>query len=314
MFAIMMIRICVRVGCSAMSLFWSDLAGVNFSEDDCIAYFYSLKWPNGFHCPKCGHSQAYTIRTRRLPLYQCFHCRHQTTLTAGTIMDGTRTPLHKWRIAFHLVSEAAGVNAVQLSQLISVTYKTAWLMLHRIRHAISLKDQSQPLCGKVRGGLGYYRERFSLPFYRHPKELPVVAAAAFRNGAPVYVKLKTVPEEWLGIRRRSFLPSRERLFWNQHVSSGTSDIRILEGVWLHSTPLSGILNQAKTWIARTFHGIGIKYLQNYWDEFCFKLNQRYRQEPAADALCRICMCIPEWKRTRAGSRSSTSAEAFAAAS
>src|SRR5690242_561000 len=31
------------------------------TEEDCAAYLYALKWPNGFVCPECRHSRAYTI-------------------------------------------------------------------------------------------------------------------------------------------------------------------------------------------------------------------------------------------------------------
>jgi transposase-like protein len=258
-----------------------------FSEEDCIAYFYSIKWPNGFRCPECGHSHAYKISTRRLPLYQCHHCQHQTTLTAGTVMERSHTPLSKWRIAFHLMSESSGVNAVQLSKLISVTYKTAWSMLRKIRQAISRQDALQPLTGKVRGGLGIFGHRTLQPFDCHPKEHPVVAAASYQNGEPAYIKLKLINRNL--IDKRSLHPSGKLAFMNEHVRPGTSDFRMLERFWFHTTLLPQIFEQAKTWIDRTFHGIGAPHLQAYWDEFCFRLNQSHRKEPATDALCRICM-------------------------
>ena len=94
------------------------------TEEACRDYFFSKKWPSGFSCPQCGHSHAYITSTRRLPLYQCLQCHHQTSLTAGTIMAGSRTSLHKWLTAIFLISRTEqGTNAVALSKIISVTYK-----------------------------------------------------------------------------------------------------------------------------------------------------------------------------------------------
>lgn len=41
------------------------------SEQACEEYLFHLKWPNGFVCPHCGHGHAYTIQTRKQPLYEC---------------------------------------------------------------------------------------------------------------------------------------------------------------------------------------------------------------------------------------------------
>lgn len=74
------------------------------SEKACIDYLYQKKWPNGFSCPRCEHRYAYLTITRRLPLYECCHCRHQASLLSGTIMEGSRTKLSKWLLAIFLVS------------------------------------------------------------------------------------------------------------------------------------------------------------------------------------------------------------------
>lgn len=108
------------------------------TEDSCIPALFALKWPHGYRCPNCKHPRAYVIRTRRLPLYEC-SCHHQTSLTVGTIMEGSRTSLRKWITAMWLVSRSdKGINAVKLSSMIEVTSKTAWAMLHKIRTAIAV--------------------------------------------------------------------------------------------------------------------------------------------------------------------------------
>lgn len=96
-------------------------------EEACIRVLYEAKWPDGFRCPRCGHGHAYSIATRKLPLYECSQCSKQTSLIVGTIFQGTRTPLHLWFQAIWLHSRPLSINALQLSKKIHVTYKTAWL-------------------------------------------------------------------------------------------------------------------------------------------------------------------------------------------
>jgi transposase-like protein len=73
------------------------------TEEACRAYLYEKRWPNGFVCPKCGHTEHFDIKSRHK--YQCKKCTHQTTVTAGTVMEKTRTPLTKWFLAMYLVAE-----------------------------------------------------------------------------------------------------------------------------------------------------------------------------------------------------------------
>ena len=111
------------------------------TEDACFKYLRKLRWPDGFSCPKCGHSKAYFMRKRKV--FQCEQCRHQTSLTVNTIFHKTRTPLKKWFWAVYLVgSDKRGCSAVQLSKKIAVSYPTAWLMIHKIRKA--MKDRDTP--------------------------------------------------------------------------------------------------------------------------------------------------------------------------
>src|SRR5581483_3683360 len=84
------------------------------TEEACADYLFHIKWPNGFICPRCDqHRDYYTITTRRLPLFECHHCHHQTSLTVGTVMEGSHTALRKWFVALFLVSQIfSGINAV----------------------------------------------------------------------------------------------------------------------------------------------------------------------------------------------------------
>ena len=118
------------------------------TEEQCREELFKRRWPEGYECPKCEHGEYYDIKSRNL--YQCKKCTHQASVTAGTIMDKTRTPLVKWFMAFYLMSEdKRGISALSLMSKIGVAYQTAWSMCHKIRKAMSERDENYTLSGKV---------------------------------------------------------------------------------------------------------------------------------------------------------------------
>jgi transposase-like protein len=76
-------------------------------------------------------------QSHRPGLYYCNGCKGQFTVTVGTVFERSKIPLTKWWLATHLMcSSKKGVSSHQLHRLLGVTYKTAWFMSHRIRHAM----------------------------------------------------------------------------------------------------------------------------------------------------------------------------------
>lgn len=260
------------------------------TEEACIDYFFRMKWPSGFSCPHCGHSRAYITSTRRLPLYECLQCHHQTSLTAGTIMAGSRTSLHKWLTAIFLISRTEqGTNAVALSKIISVTYKTAWLILHKIRHTISTADQGTRLSGIVQVNSAVYGKPYNPYFRNHPQEHYLLAGSSLNiQGEPSYIKLKLVPK--IHVKEKLFQRSATLDFTQQHVESQTSSIEFITGRFSSKKfrALLAFTAQAGKSINNTFHGIGQKYLQHYLDEFCYKVNLTLHEVPIFQHLTHLC--------------------------
>ena len=84
------------------------------TEDACREYLATCRWPEGFICPGCGHRQAYRIGSQ---LWQCAACRHQTSVTAGTILHRTKTPLTVWFWAAYLmITDKRGLSVLLLQR------------------------------------------------------------------------------------------------------------------------------------------------------------------------------------------------------
>ena len=75
------------------------------SEKACQAYLAACRWPDGFACPRCGHTRGYRLMEHRR--WQCVACRYQVSLTAGTILHNTKTPLAVWFWAAYLTVTSA---------------------------------------------------------------------------------------------------------------------------------------------------------------------------------------------------------------
>jgi hypothetical protein len=122
---------------------WNEFLDWFATEDACLAYLERLRWPQGFVCPRCGCvGEAYRASRIRL---MCPSCLHQSSVTAGTIFDKTRTPLRVWlAAAWYLTNQKQGVSALGLQRVLGLgSYQTAWTMLHRLRRAMVRPGREQ---------------------------------------------------------------------------------------------------------------------------------------------------------------------------
>ena len=105
------------------------------------------RWADGdVVCPYCGHHHCHRRKDGR---FVCSACNHNFSETVGTIFENTKISLVKWFMAMYLISShKKGVSSHQLSRDISVTQKTAWYILHKVRSLYAQND-SEALCGEV---------------------------------------------------------------------------------------------------------------------------------------------------------------------
>jgi hypothetical protein len=107
-----------------------------------------MKWPNGFMCLHCCHDNGIDLHCRELT--ECSHCHKQTSVMSGTIFHGSHLPLLKWFWALYLIGTDKGsISALRLSKLIEVDWKTARLMLKRLRAAVGHRDSLYRLSGTI---------------------------------------------------------------------------------------------------------------------------------------------------------------------
>lgn len=110
-------------------------------------YMERRRWPSGAICPACKSGER--ITARKGGFYRCNACKEDFTVRTGTIFERSHIPLHKWLYAMYMLMTARkGISSMQLSKEISITQKSAWFMLQRIREACG-GDHGPKLCGTV---------------------------------------------------------------------------------------------------------------------------------------------------------------------
>jgi len=124
-----------------------DLYG---TESQCAQALQRARWPSGFRCPRCDGVAHCVLRGGTFKVFQCDACRHQTSLIAGTVFQGTKLALSVWFLAIFLISQAkTGLSALALKRHLGVSYPTAWLMHHKLMLAMATREDGYVLCGDV---------------------------------------------------------------------------------------------------------------------------------------------------------------------
>ncbi|WP_051314589.1 IS1595 family transposase [Alteribacter aurantiacus] len=277
------------------------------TEEDCYKYLVKLKWADGFVCDRCHHTSCTELYHRKFPLYQCKNCHYQASAIVGTIFERTRTSLLKWFMAiWQMATDKRGFSAKQLERNIGVTYKTAWLMLHKIREAMIEREHMYFLNGIV---------ELDEAFFGAPKKggkrgrgtdktMVLAAVSLTDDGKPNFAKMEVIPDAksttLVNFAYREIAPGTEirsdahrsypKLSESgyHHVAHVFDQNKRPEHLkWLHV-----IVGNAKKMVTSTFHGLGTKHLQRYLNEFCYRFNRRRFKGEGFGRLLRLCVNSP----------------------
>src|SRR6476659_5575255 len=166
-------------------------------EEACRKAWFAWRWPEGFKCPRCAGSKYCEIRERQL--LQCRQCRYQTSLIAGTVLQGTKLPMRVWFRAMHLLAQGKkGLSNIELGRRLGISTNAAWRVQHKLMQAMIERDRRYKLgaggprieiddayIGGERTGEGSGRgRRGHTPF--------VIAVETTAEGRPLYARLQVV--------------------------------------------------------------------------------------------------------------------------
>ena len=272
-------------------------------EDKARALLESVRWPKGVICPHCKNDGSTKPNWKLTPkptsksparngLYKCAACRKQFTVTVGTIFAASHIKISTWFMAvFILCSSKKAVSALQLSRMLGVTHKTAWFMLHRLRHSMA---PSNPL-GKLLNGIVEVDETFvggrGESRTKSERQTPVVAL--IERGGNMHTKVvASVSQHNLGKCLHEFVDKNAVLCTDESSSYKNPakeykahhtvthskfeyTLKKRDGVEAGVNHCESFFSLLKRGVYGAWHNVSREHLPKYANEFAFRWNTRF---------------------------------------
>ena len=264
------------------------------------AYLAKLRWDGNVKCIHCGHDHVYELKgaTKR---YKCADCRKQFSVTKGTIFEKSPVSLQKWFVAMYLLtSHKKGISSCQLAKDISVSQKTAWFMLHRIRYVVQTGSFSKNVSATYEADATYIGAKAK---NKHAKERKALAeqygrgtggkvavfgvfdrtgdlvAMKVENESGIIVKpiIRDVVGEDAIIVTDAHGGYKDLNFEMNHVVVNHQEGEYVKGEF-HTNGIEGFWSQLKRGIYGIYHHVSPDHLDAYVDEFEYKWNTRKQSE------------------------------------
>jgi transposase-like protein len=271
------------------------------TEDKCRAYLETLRWPEGTTCPRCKATTNLSRIIKRNQ-YDCGTCRYQFSVLAGTVFNDSHLPLLKWFIATYLLCVSKkGMSAKQIERTLGISYKAAWYLCHRIRHA--MKQVDQPMLdgvvemdetyigGKQTGkGVRYGKNQKEvvIGIRQRGGDLRFFHAADAKSGTLAkYIKENISTDvEVIMTDELTGYPSamiEAGIHKRQHKTVNHKAKEYVRGD-AYTNTVESAFSLLKRGIVGTWHKISEKHLQAYLDEMTFRFDRRKNPHLFTDTL------------------------------
>ena len=256
-------------------------------DDACLAFLEELRWGGGFKCQSCGGDRYWLIAAG---LRKCRSCFFANSVKVGSIFESSKLPLKTWFYAiWWMTSQKSGVSALGLQKNLGIgSYRTAWLLLHKIRNSMIHADRSllqgdvevdEVFIGGVRTGK---RGRGA-----DGKELIVIAAECSGEKRVGRIRIQRVPDASTEILEAFILAnvaSGSTIHtdgWRSYNDVGKLGYKHLPRKSATVEPdellprINTVTALLKRWLLGTLHGrVDPKHMDIYFEEFVFRFNRR----------------------------------------
>jgi hypothetical protein len=296
------------------------------SEDDCLDALEKLRWPSGFRCPNCEHDDGYRLTKRRL--IQCSVCRHQTSVTAGTIFHKTTVSLCNWFWMIYLMAQdKGGASSSRIAKQLGMHYRTVWHQMHKIRHAMACRDEQvielagvieldeaifgaearKPRTEETKRGKGSNKEKPHRRTKGRPRQdekrrtevLVMIESEGDRaghlvmkviDGKTTREAIRETVEQRVEDQRQLFRTDALQSHWVLKDMGHDVKAVVCSGeLSVHWLPwVHTAISLVRRYLVGTFHGVGADRLQSYLDEFCFRFNRRFKENQITWSLLNAC--------------------------
>lgn len=266
-------------------------------EQTAIDHFTAIRWADGAFCPLCGSTRVYHFSDKRT--HKCGDCRKRFSIKVGTIFEDSKIELRKWLMAIWLItSHKKGIASTTLARDLGVTQKTAWFMLHRLRHAARTQSFNKPLEGEVEIDETYVGGKASNRHKGDPKNGPgtsgkvAVIGALERGGRAVATVIDRTDTATLDAFAHAVVsPTAVSISTDEHSGYRHLGRTFNHGVVRHSAGeysanghhtngIEGFWSLLKRQIVGIHHFVSPKHLNAYVAESTWRFNLREMGEGA----------------------------------
>jgi transposase-like protein len=269
-------------------------------EDTARAMLERLRWPNGPACPHCGATKYYrlNVRNSKRSVLKCAKCRKQFSVTVGTIFEDSHIPLNIWFQAIQLMcSSKKGFSAHELHRTLGITYKSAWFLAHRIRHAMTESVYTEKLSGTIEADETFIGGKVKGEGVKAGKDKKFPVFSLLQRGGKVRSfamprvtakNLKQVIKENVNpqstLMTDSFIGYRGlKKDYARHEMVDHSSEEYVRGD-AYTNTVESYFSLLKRGIIGTYHHVSKKHLPRYLAEFDFRYNARTMNDLSRSVL------------------------------
>lgn len=265
-------------------------------EQSVIDHLRAIRWKNGAFCPYCNSKRVMHFGDNRT--HKCHQCRQRFSIKVGTIFQDTKLPLRKWFAAIWLItSHKKGIASTQLAKDLKITQKSAWFVLHRLRHAAKTKSFNRPLEGVVEADETYFGGA-ARNMHKSKRDKvgtggagKVIVFGMLERGGDVRVMETTdLRGETLKEFIRKNVKAKSTIMTDEHRSFIGLDAdyfhhtvnhsagEYVRHFVLHTNSIEGAWGLFKRQVYGIHHHVSPKHLGAYLAEMCYRYNRRDLKE------------------------------------
>jgi transposase-like protein len=260
-------------------------------EQACIDHLRAIRWKDGEFCPHCGSGKIYHFSDRKT--FKCGDCRQRFSIKVGTIFEDTKLPLRKWFMAIWMATNhPKGIASVTLAKDLAITQKSAWFVMHRLRHAARTNSFNAPLKGTVESDTtfvgGKERNKHAVKrknTTRGPVGKAVVLGVVERDGElrAQHIDAENIDNIHGYVRANveqgaNLMTDEDRMFKGLRKDYNLQSVKHSIGEYVrgdvHSNSIESVWAQLKRQIVGVHHWVSPKHLQKYVDEMSWRFNRR----------------------------------------
>lgn len=284
-------------------------------EESCAKYLKAKREEEGVVCTNCSGTKHYWIESMKL--WKCANCSTRMNLRSGTMMEKTKVPLKIWFEIIHLMtSTKKAFSALEMHRQVQTKfYEPIWFIMQKIRITMGKRDAKYKLQGDIEIDDAF----FEVVDLEQKPDVELKRGRGSERQSKVLVMVESVPnpkqqnphkkDRIMGFAKMIVMDDLTSTGINYEVGKSISPTSIVvsDGYrsyaglsqivekhtamvvpakeahiklpWVHT-----VIANSKRNLLGVHHSIGKQFLQNYLNEFTWKLNRRTFHSDLFDRL------------------------------